>query len=52
VCNLYALNKNRDMLARFFRVSHNRSGSFEPSSGIFPRHVAPLVRRTASVRLF
>jgi hypothetical protein len=47
VCNLYSLNKNRDTVGRFFRVSHNRIVSFEPSSGIFPRHVAPVVRRAA-----
>jgi putative SOS response-associated peptidase YedK len=33
--------------ARFFRVSHNRAASFEPVSAIFPRHVAPVVRRSA-----
>ena len=47
MCNLYSLNKKRDAVARFFRVSHNRAGSFEPSSAIFPRHVAPVVRRSA-----
>ena len=49
LCNLYSLNKNRDMVARFFRVSHNRAARFEPSSGIFPRHVAPVVRRAPTV---
>ena len=44
MCNLYSLNKKRDMVARFFRVSHNRSAAFEASPGIFPRHVAPVVR--------
>jgi hypothetical protein len=44
LCNLYSLNKKRDMVARFFRVSHNRAFSFEPSSGFFQRHVAPVVR--------
>ena len=24
MCNLYSLNKNRDTVGRFFRVSHNR----------------------------
>jgi putative SOS response-associated peptidase YedK len=47
VCNLYSLNKKRDMLARFFRVSHNRSAAFEPASAIFPGHVAPVVRQSA-----
>jgi putative SOS response-associated peptidase YedK len=47
MCNLYSLNKKRDAVAQFFRVSHNRASSFEPSSAIFPRHVAPVVRPTA-----
>jgi putative SOS response-associated peptidase YedK len=43
MCNLYSLNKKRDAVARFFRVSHNRSAAFKPASAIFPRHVAPVV---------
>lgn len=46
MCNLYSLNKKRDMVARFFRVSPNRAVMFQPASAIFPRHVAPVVRRT------
>ena len=33
------------MLARFFRVSHNRSVVFDPLPAIFPGHVAPVVRQ-------
>jgi putative SOS response-associated peptidase YedK len=44
MCNLYSLNKKRDAVARFFRVSHNRAGSFEPRSAIFPGYSAPVVR--------
>jgi putative SOS response-associated peptidase YedK len=44
MCNLYSLNKKRDAVARFFRVPHNRAGSFEPATAIFPKHVAPVVR--------
>jgi putative SOS response-associated peptidase YedK len=44
MCNLYSLNKRRDMVARFFRISHNRAVMFEPSSAIFPKHKAPVVR--------
>jgi putative SOS response-associated peptidase YedK len=44
MCNLYSLNKKRDAVARFFRVSHNRTVSFEASTAIFPRHMAPVVR--------
>jgi putative SOS response-associated peptidase YedK len=47
MCNLYSLNKKRDMLARYFRASHNRSAAFEPASAIFPGHVALVVRRSA-----
>jgi len=47
MCNLYSLNKKRDMVARFFRVSHNRADTFKPSCAIFPRHVAPIVRCSA-----
>src|SRR5262245_19336510 len=44
MCNLYSLNKKRDAVARFFRVSHNRASLFEPTTAIFPKHVAPVVR--------
>jgi SOS response associated peptidase (SRAP) len=47
MCNLHSLNKKRDMLARFFRVSHNRSAAFEPVPAIFPGHVPPVVRQSA-----
>jgi putative SOS response-associated peptidase YedK len=47
MCNLYSLNKKRDAVARFFRVSHNRSAAYQPASAIFPRHVAPVVRESA-----
>jgi len=41
------LNKKRDAVARFFRVSHNRTVAFAPLSAIFPGHVAPVVRQNA-----
>lgn len=41
----FFLHKKRDMLARFFRVSHNRSVVFEPLPAIFLGHVAPVVRQ-------
>src|SRR5262252_1763958 len=44
MCNLYSLNKKRDNVARFFRVSHNRTAAFKPTGAIFPRHIAPVVR--------
>ena len=47
MCNLYSLNRTRDGIARFFRVSHNRAAAFEPLPAIFPGHVAPVVRHSA-----
>src|SRR5262245_57812757 len=47
VCNLYSLNKTRDGIARFFRVSHNRAAGYEPLPAIFPGRVAPVVRQSA-----
>jgi len=35
------------MVARFFRISHNRAVIFEPTSAIFPRHKAPVVRQAS-----
>ena len=54
MCNPYSLNKNRDILARFFRVSHNRTVSFEPSGEYFRGTLRPwcAVRPTASARSF
>jgi putative SOS response-associated peptidase YedK len=34
-------------LARFFRVSHNRSVAYDPLPAIFPGHIAPIVRQGA-----
>jgi SOS response associated peptidase (SRAP) len=47
MCNLYSLNKKRDAVARFLRVSHNRGAAFEHLSAIFPAHVAPVIRQSA-----
>jgi hypothetical protein len=30
MCNLYSLNKKRDAVARFFRVSHTHAGLVDP----------------------
>jgi len=43
MCNLYSLNKKRDMVARYSRVSHNRAAAFKPTGANFPRHIAPVV---------
>ena len=47
MCNLYSLNRTRDGISRFFRVSHNRAAAFEPLPAIFPGRVAPVVRQSA-----
>jgi putative SOS response-associated peptidase YedK len=47
MCNLYSLTPKCDAVARFFRVSHNRTVAFEPVNAIFPRHVAPVMRQSA-----
>jgi putative SOS response-associated peptidase YedK len=44
MCNLYSLNKKRDMVARHFRVTGNRATLFEPLDAIFPGHTAPVIR--------
>src|SRR5262245_48467675 len=33
------------MIARMFRVSHNRAEAYEPRPAIFPGHVAPVARQ-------
>jgi putative SOS response-associated peptidase YedK len=40
------LNKNRDAVAQFFRVSHNRAAAYEPLDAIFPGHMAPIVKQS------
>ena len=40
MCNLYSLNKKRDAVARFFRVSHNRAAR-SSRVGDLSAHVAP-----------
>ena len=47
MCNLYAMTRKEDDLARFLRVSHNRCAAFQPVNAIFPRHTAPVVRHAA-----
>jgi hypothetical protein len=47
VGNLYSLNKKRDAVVRFFRVSHYRGEAFEPLSAILPGHLAPVIRQSA-----
>jgi hypothetical protein len=34
MCNLYSLHKKRDMVARYFRVSHSHAASYQPATSI------------------
>src|SRR5215470_3893102 len=47
MCNLYSLNKKRDAVARFFRVSPNRADAYDPLAAVFPGHMAPIIKETA-----
>jgi putative SOS response-associated peptidase YedK len=47
MCNLYSVTKNKDAIARLFRVPHNRAMDFAPLPAIFPGHAAPVVRQAA-----
>jgi putative SOS response-associated peptidase YedK len=40
------LNKKRDAVAQFFRVSHNRAAAYEPLPAIFPGHTAPIIKQS------
>ena len=46
MCNLYSLNKKRDAVARFFRVSHNRAAASSRCSAILPGHMAPIIKQS------
>ena len=39
------LNKNRESVAKMFKVGHNRSIDIPPLPGIFPNYTAPVVRQ-------
>jgi putative SOS response-associated peptidase YedK len=45
MCNLYSQTRAVEAVRRLFRVSSNRAAAFEPKDGIFPGHMAPVVRR-------
>jgi len=45
MCNLYSMTRNREAILRLFRVAHNRAGSYDPQSAIFPGYQAPIVRK-------
>jgi putative SOS response-associated peptidase YedK len=47
MCNLYSLTPKQNVVADFFRVSHNRTQQFELQNAIFPNYTAPVVRRAA-----
>jgi putative SOS response-associated peptidase YedK len=41
------MTRNREAIARLFRVSHNRAPAVDPLASIFPGHAAPVVRQAA-----
>lgn len=45
MCNLYSLTRMPWEILRLFRVSPNRGVYFEPLPAIFPRTVAPVIRK-------
>jgi putative SOS response-associated peptidase YedK len=47
MCNLYSMTRNREAIARLFRVPHNRAPAINPLAGIFPGYQAPIVRQAA-----
>ena len=47
MCNLYSLNKNRESVAKMFKIGHNRAVDIPLLPGIFPNYVAPVVRHAA-----
>lgn len=47
MCNLYSLNKNRDSIAKMFKVGHNRAIDISRLPGIFPNYNAPVVCQAA-----
>jgi putative SOS response-associated peptidase YedK len=44
MCNLYSQTKSPDAMRRLFAVIHDRMGNLPPLPGIFPDHVAPVIR--------
>ena len=47
VCNIYSLNKNRESIAKMFKVGHNRSIDISRLPGVFPNYNAPVIRMAA-----
>lgn len=39
------MTSNKEAMARLFKVGHNRAGTIEPQSSIFPGNMAPVVRK-------
>lgn len=45
MCNLFSQTRNREAIARLFRVGHNRADLFDPLPAISPGNDAPVVRQ-------
>lgn len=44
MCNLYSQTKSQDAMRRLFRVTLDHTGNQAPLPGIYPDHLAPVVR--------
>lgn len=47
MCNLYSMRKGQADLLQATRAMHDRTGNMPPLPGIFPDHLAPIVRTAA-----
>jgi putative SOS response-associated peptidase YedK len=47
MCNLYSLTKGQAAIRDWFRAKHDRTGNLPLFPGIFPDHMAPIVRTGA-----
>jgi putative SOS response-associated peptidase YedK len=47
MCNLYSLTKGQAAIREWFRARHDRTGNLPLFPGIFPDHLAPIVRASA-----
>lgn len=45
MCNLYSVTRNREAIARLFRVDRDQTGNQPPLPAIFPDQLAPVIRQ-------
>jgi putative SOS response-associated peptidase YedK len=44
MCNLYSITKTQEAMRKLFAVKQDRLGNMPPLPGVFPDHLAPVVR--------